>query len=59
MTMKSSINLSIPIVKSYSGTGTFFYSGNYPPYIALLSDVPYEGFKSNFVIILQISLNMK
>jgi len=41
------VNLSIPFAKTYSSSGTFTYSGFYPAYNVLLTDLPYEGFVSN------------
>lgn len=47
--IQGGLSLSIPVKKTYSSTGTFTYSGYYPDYNVLLTDVPYEGFKSNIV----------
>lgn len=45
--LQSGINLSIPVVKNFLNSGTFSYSGYYPAYNVLITDIPYEGFKSN------------
>jgi hypothetical protein len=45
--IQSGINFSLPLSKTYNSTGTFTYSGYYPAYNVLLTDIPYEGFKSN------------
>jgi hypothetical protein len=45
--IQGGINLAVPIIKNYSSSGTYTYSGFYPAYNVLLTDIPYEGFKSN------------
>lgn len=40
------LNFSIPINKAYSNKGTFSYTGYYPKYNLLISNVPYESFTS-------------
>jgi len=45
--IQSGINLSIPVIKNYSSSGTYSYSGYYPAYNVTITDIPYEGFKSN------------
>lgn len=45
--IQTGLNFSVPVTKNYSSTGTFTYSGYYPVYKVLISDVPYEGFQSN------------
>jgi hypothetical protein len=45
--IQTGINFSFPLSKTYNSTGTFTYSGYYPIYNVLLTDIPYEGFKSN------------
>jgi hypothetical protein len=44
--LQTGINMSIPITNSYSSSGIFTYSGYYPQYNVLLTDLPYEGFVS-------------
>jgi len=44
--IQTGLNLSIPITSNYSSSGSFTYSGYYPEYNALLTDLPYEGFVS-------------
>jgi hypothetical protein len=45
--LQTGINLSIPISKTYSSTGTFSYSGYFPSYTIMVQNVQYEGFLSN------------
>lgn len=45
--LQCGINLSIPVVNNYSNSGTYSFSGYYPAYNVLLTDIPYEGLKSN------------
>ncbi len=45
--VQGGINLAIPVVRNYSSSGIFTYTGYYPAYNVLLHDIPYEGFKSN------------
>ena len=45
--IQSGVNVSIPVINTYSSSGTYSYSGYYPAYNVTLEDIPYEGFKSN------------
>lgn len=45
--LQGGINMAIHVGNNYSSSGTFSYSGYYPAYNVVLSDIPYEGFKSN------------
>ncbi len=45
--IQTGINLSIPVIKNYSSSGTYSYSGYYPEYNVVLTDIPYEGFISD------------
>lgn len=45
--LQTGLNMSMPIIKTYSSTGIYSYSGYYPAYNVTLNDIPYEGFKSN------------
>lgn len=47
--VQSGINISIPASKKFKSTGTFSYSGYYEKYKLLISDVPFENFKSNII----------
>jgi hypothetical protein len=44
--LQAGINLSIPISKKYSSSGTFTYKGFYPAYNVLLEDLPDYGFSN-------------
>lgn len=45
--IKTGINVSIPVSNKYSSSGTFSYTGYYPAYEVIMTDIPYEGFSSN------------
>jgi len=47
VSLQTGVNFSIPVSKKFSSIGTFTYTGYYPTYKVLFSDVPYEGFQSN------------
>jgi len=42
------INFSLPMSKSYKGSGTFTYDGFYSAYNVHITGVPYEGLEQNF-----------
>ena len=46
--LQAGINVLIPMKKLYSSEGTFTYKGYYPVYNVLISDIPYEGFKTDY-----------
>lgn len=56
---QSGVNLSIPGIKVYSNSGNYSYSGYYPAYNVLLTDIPYEGFKNNVTSDLNGELRIK
>ncbi len=41
------INLSVPLTKNYSSSGLFSFTGYYPEFNVLLTDLPEYGFVSN------------
>jgi hypothetical protein len=45
--LKAGVSLSIPVEKSYNGSGIFSYSGYYSEYPVLLQDLPEYGFPIN------------
>ncbi len=45
--LQSGMNFSIPVKKTYLSNGTFSYTGFYPAYNVLITDIPYEDIKSN------------
>jgi len=45
--LQTGVSISVPIATTYSSSGTFSYSGYYPAYNVVLTDIPYEGFVSN------------
>lgn len=57
--LQTGINMSIPITNNYTSSGTFTYSGYYPGYNVLLTELPYEGFVSNVNSNVQGTLNIK
>ncbi|MBN1185269.1 MAG: hypothetical protein JXB49_23495, partial [Bacteroidales bacterium] len=57
--IQSGVNISIPLIETYSSSGIYSYSGYYPAYNVTLTDIPYEGFKSNFQSNVMGDLNIK
>ena len=57
--INSGVNLSYPIVKDFTYTGTFSYSGYYPQYNVTLYDIPEHGFPSNVRVINNGDLGIK
>lgn len=47
MFVKTGINLSVPVNKKFTTSGTYTYKGYYPKYNVLLEDLPEIGFSSN------------
>jgi hypothetical protein len=45
--LQPGINLSIPVSKKYSSSGTFTFTGYYPAYNVLLQDLPAYSFSTN------------
>jgi hypothetical protein len=45
--LQPGINLSIPVSKKYSSSGTFTFTGFYPAYNVLLQDLPAYSFSTN------------
>lgn len=57
--LQTGVSLSVPIATTYSSSGTFSYSGYYPAYNVVLTDLPYEGFVSNVNSTSQGNLKVK
>jgi len=48
--LQTGIYFSLPVIKNYSSSGTFTYTGFYPAYNVLLQDLPEYGFVSNAAV---------
>jgi len=57
--LKTGIDLAVPIVKNYHSTGVFTYKGYYPRYNVLLENLPAYGFPSNATVSTSGNLNLK
>jgi len=57
--IKSGVNISMPIINTYSSSGIYSFSGYYPAYNVTLTDIPYEGFKSEAGCEVEGDLNIK
>jgi len=45
---QSGLNFSIPVIKSYTSSGTFTYIGYYQAYNVYITGVPYEGLEKDY-----------
>jgi hypothetical protein len=50
LSIRTGIEMAIPVTRNYHSTGTFTYKGYYPKYNVLLEDLPAYGFPSNTAI---------
>lgn len=57
--IQSGLTLSIPIIKRYSSSGIYSFSGFYPAYNVTLTDIPYEGLKSDIDCEVEGNLRIK
>lgn len=57
--LQTGLNLSIPVSKKYSGSGTFTFKGYYPAYNVLLEDLPAYGFPGNINSVTNGDLEIK
>ena len=57
--LQSGMNFSIPVKTTYLSSGIFSYSGFYPAYNVLITDIPYEDIKSNVKVEKEGNLKVK
>ena len=57
--IQTGINFSLPMQKNFNSTGTFSYSGYYSAYNILITNINYEGFKSDYKNNVNGELNLK
>jgi hypothetical protein len=57
--LQPGINLSVPIRKKYTSNGTFSYSGYYPAYNVVYTNLPAYGFPSNMSLDTDGELKLK